>query len=155
MLGVVVGAHGDRRYGDASASGGPARAALAALRARAAPGDTFLALAPAETALFLNENRALPLRFNLSPEGGPLQPRTESWLRTLPAGGTRVWLCQEHAPYADPNNAIEVALDQRGYKASNEWFGEARLVSYGFAPEDAPRRSLGLLFGEEIWLDGY
>lgn len=149
MLGVAGASFLDRRYDSDRVQ---VQAALGRIEAVSGPGERLLALAPAQTAVLMNDNRAVPVRFNLSRVGGPLPPRVDGWLQSLVASGQPVWLFQERVPYADPGNTIEIALDRAGYKASNEWFGESRLVRYGLSPIEAPRLQKAILFGDRLWL---
>lgn len=44
---------------------------------------------------------------------------------------TRIWFITAGLPPADPHNSLERWLAEHAYKATDEWFGDFRLVRYG------------------------
>ncbi|MEN8097520.1 MAG: hypothetical protein ABFQ89_00465, partial [Chloroflexota bacterium] len=63
------------------------------------------------------------------------------------------WAEQE----SDPDRLVERWLDDHGYKARDEWWGDVRLVAYALAVEPAtePDIEVDVLFGDHIRLEGY
>ena len=57
----------------------------------------------------------------------------------------------------DPQRLVERWLDEHAFKATDEWMGDVRLVTYAVPPEPAQvmRTALNLRFGEHIYLKGY
>ncbi|MEN8098135.1 MAG: glycosyltransferase family 39 protein [Chloroflexota bacterium] len=63
------------------------------------------------------------------------------------------WAEQE----SDPDRLVEHWLDDHGYKARDEWWGDVRFVVYALAegPAAEPDFEVDVLFGEHIRLEGY
>ena len=57
----------------------------------------------------------------------------------------------------DPERLVERWLDANAFKATDEWVGDVRFVTYAVpeAPATEMETSLGILFGEAITLQGY
>lgn len=65
----------------------------------------------------------------------------------------RVFAIYYGAEQADPDGVIETRLAQRGFKAFDEWHGNARLALYGLPPNPRdPGQNLDLRFGDGITL---
>ncbi len=77
-----------------------------------------------------------------------------SWVES---GAGKVWLVLFRQPELDPQSQVERMLDEWGYRAVNQWYGEHRLVVYGLpmdgsGGEWAERR---VNFGDEVMVEGY
>ncbi|MFW6063540.1 MAG: glycosyltransferase family 39 protein [Chloroflexota bacterium] len=57
----------------------------------------------------------------------------------------------------DPQRLVESWLDRNAFKATEEWVGDVRFVTYAVPPEPAMemQQSVSVAFGEMIVLDGY
>lgn len=57
----------------------------------------------------------------------------------------------------DPEGIVEEWLDENTFRATDEWIGDVRFVTYATASETATamERSLDVLFGDQIKLNGY
>ncbi|MCS7222678.1 MAG: hypothetical protein RML36_08020 [Anaerolineae bacterium] len=129
-------------------------AALDAMEARARPDDVIVTVAPYHYHVPMDRYRGrLPI-FGYAQEE-PLHSETAQVLSRLLAQPRNVWLITGGLLPADPSNGVERWLAERGYKASDEWFGDFRLVRFlspvvGMAPSPVK----DVTFGDQVILAG-
>ncbi len=65
----------------------------------------------------------------------------------------RVYAIYWATDQSDPQRVVESRLAEKGYKASDTWFGNVRLAVYGAGgPSERGRQNVGVRFGDEITL---
>jgi hypothetical protein len=104
-------------------------AALDAIEAQARPDDVIVTVAPYHYHVLMDRYRGrLPI-FGYAQEE-PLHPETAHVLSRLLGQPRNVWFVTGGLPPADPSNGVERWLAERGYKATDKWFGDFRLVRF-------------------------
>jgi hypothetical protein len=78
-------------------------------------------------------------------------------LQTIAAGANRVYAVYWATHQADPNSLIETWLNTHLYKATDQWYGNVRLVSYASPQTDITDKMTKIdhRLGEHIRLTGY
>ncbi|HEY64059.1 MAG TPA: hypothetical protein G4O02_05755 [Caldilineae bacterium] len=129
-------------------------AALEVIQARARPDDVIVTVAPYHYHVPMAHYRGrLPI-YGYAQEESP-HAETIQVLSRLLSRPRNVWFITGGLQPADPSNGIERWLAERAYKASDEWFGDFRLVRFltpiaGMTPSPAADIS----FGDQIVLAG-
>ncbi|NOZ27189.1 MAG: hypothetical protein GXP39_03930 [Chloroflexi bacterium] len=128
------------------------RAALEVIEAQAGPEDAIVTVAPYHYHVPMDHYRGrLPIYGYAQEE--PLHSETMQVLSRLLEEAPRVWLITGGLPPADPSNGVEWWLSERAYKASDQWFGDFRLVCYlAPAPGMTSAPISGVVFGDRIEL---
>lgn len=131
------------------------RRAIAAADEHSRPGDGLVTIAPYHYHVAMNYYKGrLPI-YGFAADEPPLAPFAEPLLESILAAHNRLWLLTNGFQPADQANGIERWLAERAFKASDEWFGEARLCLFATPQGEVPTTSLQADFGEEILLRGY
>jgi len=92
------------------------------------------------------------------PRSRPLdQAAIESELADLVQKYQRVFVLYWGDAEADPNKVIEAWLDAHTYKATEQWIGAVRFVTYAIPTQlsSQPQQPSKVRFGEHITLDGF
>ncbi|MDX1687116.1 MAG: glycosyltransferase family 39 protein [Candidatus Promineifilaceae bacterium] len=91
------------------------------------------------------------------PRGNPDGERIDAALREIAERHDRLYAVFWGEAERDPERLVERWLDAHAFKATDEWMGDVRLVTYAVPPEAAMEmeRETGLQFGEHITLLGY
>jgi hypothetical protein len=137
----------DRQFGPPD---DPYTQALHAAAAQAAPGDMLLTVAQEHYHVPMNRFKpAIPLTGFAQQNWPP--PATALPLLQNALGGQNIWLITVNFTPAAPNNATERWLVENSFKATDAWFGHARLVRFGVKPPTATR-TVDAVLGESIRL---
>jgi len=124
--------------------------ALETAASQAEAGESALTVAPYHYHVPMNRFKArLPL-VGFAPSPPPL-PETALPLLEAAAAGRQTWLIPVGLPPGALDNAVEQWLATNAFKASDEWFGDARQIRYGLEPP-AVTRPADITLGDEIRL---
>ena len=125
--------------------------ALDAVRAQASPQDRILTVAPYHYHVAMNRFKAhLPL-IGFAQQHPPL-PFTALPLLDDAAAGENTWLVTVGFPPAAANNAGEEWLCEHLFKATDDWYGDARIVRFGTQPGAMPALPVNTAFESGIRL---
>lgn len=118
------------------------RAVLRTICAGAQADDALISIAPSVYQIPMNWfGGACPRRVSLY--GYDLEsatrPETVSSLQKMLGKSRQIWYLTDGLQGSDPANSVEYWLAQNGYKASDEWFDQFRLVRYA-----TPRLLIGI-----------
>ncbi|MCB8979971.1 MAG: hypothetical protein H6657_21380 [Ardenticatenaceae bacterium] len=106
------------------------------------------------TYYFPDEGNVYPL-----PEGRsrPTPEAIDATLSQIAAQHDRIYAIFWGEAQRDPERLIERWLDAHAFKATDEWVGDVRFVTYAIpsAPATEMETAVSLPFGENIMLDGY
>ncbi|MBK8900055.1 MAG: hypothetical protein IPM53_02615 [Anaerolineaceae bacterium] len=106
------------------------------------------------TYYFPDDGRVYPL-----PEGRsrPNPDEIDATLSQIAAEHDRIYAIFWGEAQRDPERLIERWLDAHAFKATDEWYGDVRFVTYAVpsAPAAAMETAVNLRFGEAIILKGY
>ena len=129
-------------------------AILDAIEAQARPEDVIVTVAPYHYHVPMDRYRGrLPIYGYAQEE--PLHPETTHVLSRLLEQPRNVWFVTGGLPPADPSNGVERWLVERGYKATDEWFGDFRLVRFLSPAKGMTTASVANpVFGDQIVLVG-
>jgi hypothetical protein len=115
-------------------------------------GDAIIFNIPEDTTILQNHYKGhLPV-YGLIETSAPVTPATASLLDELAAQHPGLWLIP--SPQLS-ENGLDQHLRKRGYQAANESFGELRLILYAFPRNPLTHHTVGAIFGEAIFLEGY
>ncbi len=92
------------------------------------------------------------------PKQRPIDPgAVEVQLTAIAVKYKRLFVLYWGDSEADPQKVLESWLDAHTYKASEQWYGSVRLVTYAVPSviSDKPTQLSGVRFGDHIVLDGY
>jgi hypothetical protein len=110
------------------------------------------------TAALLDCYRAVPAFWGWARQE-PVSAERQALLEGLSQEHGQLWLLLETTPEGDPASTTEQWLEQKTFRAGNQWLSPAmRLVRYESAPDslhDEPQVRLDLRLGEHLWLLGH
>ncbi len=91
------------------------------------------------------------------PRGNPDGERIDAALTEIAERHDRLYAVFWGEAERDPERLVERWLDAHTFKATDEWMGDVRLVTYAVPPEAATEmeRETGLRFGDHVTLLGY
>ncbi|MCP4423417.1 MAG: DUF2723 domain-containing protein [Chloroflexi bacterium] len=91
------------------------------------------------------------------PKGRPLPDRIDAELTAIAACHSRLYAIFWGEAQRDPERLVERWLDERAFKATDEWIGDVRFVTYAVPDEPATEveTAVSLTFGDMITLNGY
>ena len=129
------------------------RQLAADIREMRRPGDAIVLNAPNQWEVFTYyypDRDVYPAPYHPGPE------RAASFLSPLIERYDRLFVLYWGDAESDPRRRVASWLAQHAYKASDQWYGDVRLATYGVAPLPAePAVSSEAVFGERILLQGY
>ena len=131
-------------------SDGGYSSALSIAASQARPNDRIVTVAPRHYHVAMNRFKARIPILGFARQEPPLPQAALSLLRDC-AKGQNAWLVTVGFAPAAPDNAVEKWLTLNTYKASDQWFDDARLVWYG-AEEPTDQRVINATLGQELQL---
>jgi hypothetical protein len=91
------------------------------------------------------------------PTGRPLPDKIDAELAEIAARHDRLYAIFWGEAQRDPERLVERWLDEHAFKATDEWIGDVRFVTYAVPSEPAAEMAtaVNLSFGDAITLKGY
>jgi hypothetical protein len=124
--------------------------ALSTAASRAGPNDRIVTVAQRHYHVAMNRFKARIPILGFAQQEPPLPQAALSLLRDG-VSGQDAWLVTVGFTPAAPDNAVEKWLTLNTYKASDQWFDDARLVWYG-AEKPMEQRVINATLGRELQL---
>lgn len=122
----------------------------------ARPGDAVLLNAPNQWEVFTYYHPDTSTVFPLA-RARPLDaPAQIAELEQIAASHDRLFVLYWGEAQSDPNRVIESWLNERTFKAYDQWFSDVRLAAYAVPRAAAELQTrTGVTFGDQITLEGY
>ncbi len=132
------------------------RGMAARIAAEAHPNAGIILDAPNQWEVFTYYHRAGAPVYPI-PMGRPLPDKIDAELTAIAARHDRLYAIFWGEAQRDPERLVERWLDEHAFKATDEWVGDVRFVTYAVPPEPAAAMAtaVNLPFGDAITLNGY
>jgi len=129
------------------------RGLAAQITAESRPGDAVLLSAPNQWEVFTYYYRG-PAPVYPAPYH-PADGEASAWVSDTLRPHTRLFAVFWGDGESDPTRAVEIALAQQAYKATEQWWGDLRFARYGLAAQDVATTTVDVILGNAIRLNGF